>query len=396
MAEKITVPTLGESVTEATVSKWLKSQGEKVIADEPLVELETDKVNVEVPSPTSGVLGNIVVKEGETVNVGSLLGTVDNSTQEKEKNTNEISNYSPPKKEEKDKKPKIFNEEKIEKPKKNKPKKIEEPVLKLEDEEPLILEEVHEESAVQKVEKKISPAARKMAIESNVDLNKIEGSGKNGIVLKEDIMALMGSKPAPSERKINHGPEERVKMTRLRLTIAKRLKEAQENAAMLTTFNEVDMSEVISMRSAYKDEFQNKYGVKLQLDPTFQPHLNLYEGIVFQLIGDNGKNKSVIAKGGRYDELVRSFSPNEKIFNGIGFTISVDILRNLIKEEKTDKKRILLMFKDSYLLEKGMNEQKVQQRKGNIAVLHLNPCDDLAKANQIMKENNCSEILWVK
>ena len=85
MAEKITVPTLGESVTEATVSKWLKSQGEKVIADEPLVELETDKVNVEVPSPTSGVLGNIVVKEGETVNVGSLLGTVDNSSQEKKK-----------------------------------------------------------------------------------------------------------------------------------------------------------------------------------------------------------------------------------------------------------------------------------------------------------------------
>ena len=143
-------------------------------------------------------------------------------------------------------------------------------------------------------------------------------------------------------------------------------------------------------------KISNKYGVKLQLDPTFQPHLNLYEGIVFQLIGDNGKNKSVIAKGGRYDELVRSFSPNEKIFNGIGFTISIDILRNLIKEEKTDKKKILLMFKDSYLLEKGMNEQKVQQKKGNIAVLHLNPCDDLAKANQIMKENNCSEILWVK
>ena len=143
-------------------------------------------------------------------------------------------------------------------------------------------------------------------------------------------------------------------------------------------------------------KISNKYGVKLQLDPTFQPHLNLYEGIVFQLIGDNGKNKSVIAKGGRYDELVRSFSPNEKIFNGIGFTISVDILRNLIKEEKTDKKRILLMFKDSYLLEKGMNEQKVQQKKGNITVLHLNPCDDLVKANQIMKENNCSDILWVK
>jgi len=98
MAEKITVPTLGESVTEATVSKWLKSQGEKVLADEPLVELETDKVNVEVPSPISGVLGSISVKEGETVNVGSLLGTVDNSLISKEKNIKEVSNYSPPKK----------------------------------------------------------------------------------------------------------------------------------------------------------------------------------------------------------------------------------------------------------------------------------------------------------
>ena len=140
----------------------------------------------------------------------------------------------------------------------------------------------------------------------------------------------------------------------------------------------------------------NKYGVKLQLDPTFQPHLNLYEGIVFQLIGDSGKNKNVIAKGGRYDELVRFFSPNETILNGIGFTISIDVLRNLIKEEKPDKKKILLMFRNSYLLEKGMNKQKELQKKGTIAVLYLNPCDDLAKANQIMKENNCTEILWVK
>ena len=143
-------------------------------------------------------------------------------------------------------------------------------------------------------------------------------------------------------------------------------------------------------------KISNKYGVNLQLDPTFQPHLNLYEGIVFQLIGDDGKNKSVIAKGGRYDELVRFFSPNEKILNGIGFTISIDILRNLIREEKKDKKKMLLMFKDSYLLEKGMHEQKEQQKRGNIAVLHLNPCDDLSKANQIMKENNCTEIFWVK
>ena len=102
-----------------------------------------------------------------------------------------------------------------------------------------------------------------MASEAKIDIDKIKGSGKNGIILKEDIMSLMGSKPAPSERKIKNGPEERVKMTRLRLTIAKRLKEAQENAAMLTTFNEVDMSEVISMRKDYKDEFQKNYGVKL-------------------------------------------------------------------------------------------------------------------------------------
>ena len=263
MAEKITVPTLGESVTEATVSKWLKSQGEKVSADEPLVELETDKVNVEVPSPISGVLGNITVKEGETVNVGSLLGTVDSASGNKESSVNEVNNYSPPKKEKEKVQPKVFEEEKIIKPKKIIAKKVEEPILKLEEEEPLILEQVHEEKKAQKIEKQVSPAARKLANETKVDLNNVEGSGKNGVILKEDIMSLMGSKPAPSERKIKHGPEERVKMTRLRLTIAKRLKEAQENAAMLTTFNEVDMSEVMSMRSQYKEEFQKKYQVKL-------------------------------------------------------------------------------------------------------------------------------------
>ena len=136
-------------------------------------------------------------------------------------------------------------------------------MLKLEEEEPLILDQVHEEKVKQKKEKQISPAARKMAQEANLNINNIKGTGKNGLILKEDIMSLMGSKPAPSERKIKHGPEERVKMTRLRLTIAKRLKEAQENAAMLTTFNEIDMSEVMTMRSQYKEEFQKNYGVKL-------------------------------------------------------------------------------------------------------------------------------------
>ena len=263
MAEKITVPTLGESVTEATVSKWLKSKGDKVTVDEPLVELETDKVNIEVPSPSNGVLDNIAVKEGETVNVGSLLGIVGAASINKDKGDDEVNNYKPPIKEIKE--PKIFEDKISSKEKKIKQKKIkkEEPVLKLDDEEPLILEQIHEEKVKIKDETKVSPAARKMASEGNVDLTQIKGTGKNGVILKEDIMSLMGSKPAPAERKLKYGPEERVKMTRLRLTIAKRLKEAQENAAMLTTFNEVDMSEVINMRNQYKDEFQNKYGVKL-------------------------------------------------------------------------------------------------------------------------------------
>ncbi|MDC3233273.1 2-oxoglutarate dehydrogenase complex dihydrolipoyllysine-residue succinyltransferase [Pelagibacteraceae bacterium] len=263
MSDKIIVPTLGESITEATVSKWLKNQGEIVSADEPVVELETDKVNVEVPAPSNGVLENISVKEGETVNVGALLGVINGSTKNISDKVKEVKDYSPPKKQEQilkepEKHPQVFKDE--EKP------------LKLE-EEPLILNDLHEEKKdlgqekekVQKQEKTFtfSPAAKKMAAEAKIDLDKVKGSGKHGVILKEDIMSLMGSKPPPSERKIKHGPEERIKMTRLRLTIARRLKEAQENAAMLTTFNEVDMSEVISMRNQHKEDFQNKYGVKL-------------------------------------------------------------------------------------------------------------------------------------
>ncbi len=270
MSEKIIVPTLGESVTEATVSKWLKSQGEKVVVDEPIVELETDKVNVEVPAPSNGVLGTIQVQEGETVNVGSLLGIINNSINKEMKDLKEVKTYNPPKKQS-NKHPKLFDDKKDDI---KSIKKIEEQVLKLDNEktddsEPLILDELHEEKNFTKQplevlkENKVSPSARKLASEAKIDLENVKGSGKNGIILKEDVMALMGSKPAPSERKIKHGPEERVKMTRLRLTIAKRLKEAQENAAMLTTFNEVDMSEVISMRNEYKEEFQRNYGAKL-------------------------------------------------------------------------------------------------------------------------------------
>ena len=254
MSNKIVVPILGESVTEATVSKWLKAQGEKVTVDEPIVELETDKVNVEVPAPSNGVLESISVNEGETVNVGALLGVINDSINKNKEKIKEVKNYSPPMQKNLISKktsstPHIFE---------NKPEKIEE-----EAEQPLILNEVHEEKTKTNQSFTISPSARKMALEAKIDTNKIKGSGKNGVILKEDVMSLMGSKPSPSERKIKHGPEERIKMTRLRLTIAKRLKEAQENAAMLTTFNEVDMSEVISMRNQYKDEFQKKYEVKL-------------------------------------------------------------------------------------------------------------------------------------
>ena len=139
-----------------------------------------------------------------------------------------------------------------------------------------------------------------------------------------------------------------------------------------------------------------KYNIKIQLDPTYQPHLNLYAGIVFQLICDNNNIKTIIAKGGRYDELVRYFNPNEKIKNGIGFTISIDKLRDLIVEKSQPKKKVLLLFKDSYLLDKGINEQKAMQKKGIITILYLNPCNENSKANILMKEHNCTEIQWIK
>ena len=275
MSEKIIVPTLGESVTEATVAKWLKNKGDKVSSDEPLVELETDKVNVEVPSPSNGILDNISAKEGDTVNVGAMLGSISQikSASISSKSDSNEKKYAPPKLE------KIVTEKTIHKSKKIKkenkelakqtskeeiiPKVFNEEPLLLE-EEPLILNEVHDEvKETNSNELRVSPAARKIVSEKKIDIQTIKGSGKNGLVLKEDVMSLMGIKPAPSERRIAHGPEERIRMTRLRLTIAKRLKEAQENAAMLTTFNEVDMHEVIQMRNDYKEDFQKKYSVKL-------------------------------------------------------------------------------------------------------------------------------------
>ncbi len=138
------------------------------------------------------------------------------------------------------------------------------------------------------------------------------------------------------------------------------------------------------------------YSINIQLDPTYQPHLNLYAGIVFQLVCEKNNVKTIIAKGGRYDELVRYFNPNEKIINGIGFTISVDNLRTLIAIKSTKQKKILLLFKDNFLLEKGIKKQNELQKNGIITILYLNPCNENSKAYILMNEHNCTEIQWIK
>ena len=257
MSEKILVPVLGESITEATVSKWLKNEGEKVEADEPIVELETDKVNLEVPSPVSGVLDSINSKDGSVVEVGAVLGSVSesstntNETEEIKKieptiNENNVVKLEPQKELEEIEEPEIFDEKK--------------------EEEPLVLtNEVKEKKELNiKTDANImSPAVRKIINENKIDIKSVKGTGKDGRVLKGDLINLMGSNPPPSERKIKYGQEERIKMTRLRQTIAKRLKQAQENAALLTTFNEVDMTNVMDMRKENQEDFQSRYGVKL-------------------------------------------------------------------------------------------------------------------------------------
>jgi len=266
MSEKIVVPVLGESITEATVSKWLKNEGDTVDVDEPIVELETDKVNLEVPSPVSGVLSEINSKDGATVEVGALLGTVSTNGKEDLKK-NKINKIEPTSKEDKivnleisQQKPNVFDKEPRE------DFKNEEPLVLKDEEEPLVLtNEIKKEIVSDNKTKNqtLSPAVRKIINENEIDIQTIKGTGKDGRILKGDLIDLMGTKPQPSERKIKYGPEERIKMTRLRQTIAKRLKQAQENAALLTTFNEVDMSGIMEMRKENQDDFQGKYGIKL-------------------------------------------------------------------------------------------------------------------------------------
>jgi len=258
MSEKILVPALGESITEATVSKWLKNKGDNIEADESIVELETDKVSLEVPSPIKGVLEEIIVKSGETAEVGALLGSVrENGAQtaqpeEKEKSSekkeNNIVSLDIDKKKDL---PKIFDEEEN---------------VEKSDGEPLVLtKEVRKEKSIKLKSKNenLSPSVRKIVQENNINIEEVSGSGKKGRILKGDLINMMGQIPQPSERKIKYGHEERIKMTRLRQTIAKRLKQAQENAAILTTFNEVDMTNIIEMRKENQEDFQGRYGIKL-------------------------------------------------------------------------------------------------------------------------------------
>jgi 2-oxoglutarate dehydrogenase E2 component (dihydrolipoamide succinyltransferase) len=222
MADKIIVPTLGESIKEATVAKWLKKLGDSVGADEAIVSLETDKVSVDVTSPKSGVLKEILAEEGSTVQVGGLLGSV------------EVGAYVVP----------IKKEE----------KKISE-----------IKQDAKPAPKIETINKKneLSPAVKRIVEEKHIDPATVTGTGRDGRILKGDLVGLMGFSPSPNKRKIEVGEEERVKMTRLRSTIAKRLKDAQNNAAILTTFNEIDMSMIIQIRKDNKDEFEKRYGVKL-------------------------------------------------------------------------------------------------------------------------------------
>lgn len=251
MATEIRVPELGESITEATVGQWFKQAGEAVGADEPLVELETDKITVEVPAPAAGVLSDISVKEGETVEVGALLGSIAEGDGAGATVT-----------------PKAVE------------KKLATPAV-----EAVVEPAIAEAAAPKAAEIVLSPAVRKLVEENQLDPAGIAGTGKGGRILKGDVLAVIEAgavssqapasltiaapQPMPAARPHAPSPpgedvrEERVRMTRLRQTIARRLKDAQNTAALLTTFNEVDMSAVMALRKEYRDIFEQRHGVRL-------------------------------------------------------------------------------------------------------------------------------------
>ena len=235
MNTPVIVPTLGESVAEATVAKWLKKVGDSVTMDEVIVELETDKVSVEVTSPNSGYISEIKTDVGETVEVGSQLGSISKSQIKKSIKSNE----------------KNLVKEEIVKDRKVLSKNI----------NPVNTNVVELKTETKKED--LSPAVKRIVEEKKIDTSQIRGSGRGGRILKGDLINMMGERPSINERATSYGLEEKVKMTRLRATIARRLKEAQNNAAILTTFNEVDMSMIIQIRKDNKEDFLKMYGIKL-------------------------------------------------------------------------------------------------------------------------------------
>jgi 2-oxoglutarate dehydrogenase E2 component (dihydrolipoamide succinyltransferase) len=248
MAVEIIVPALGESVTEATIARWLKAAGEKVEADEPLVELETDKVTVEVPAPTAGVLSSLAVSEGDNVEVGALLGSIDPNG--KAATAKPIASAP-----EEVKKPDLVPANSVEAPVNvEAPLAESSPVLSI------------SPASLSASAAPMPPAVKKLVMEHGLDPSQIPASGRGGRLTKSDVLEYMrsGGKDVfavaelPADRS-----EERVKMSRLRRRIAERLKEAQNTAAMLTTFNEVDMTEILAVRAEFKDQFEKRHGVRL-------------------------------------------------------------------------------------------------------------------------------------
>ncbi|KQZ63684.1 dihydrolipoamide succinyltransferase [Sphingopyxis sp. Root1497] len=244
MSTEVKVPTLGESVTEATVGEWLKQPGDAVALDEPIASLETDKVAVEVPSPVAGVMGQQVVAAGDTVAVGAVIATIEAGSGKAAAPAAPASAPAPA------------------------------PAAKAEAAVPAPAATASEETGDGVTT--LSPAVRRLVLEHGVDPSKIKGSGKDGRLTKEDVLAAANNAPevpaaaapapvaaAPAASGAPGRREERVKMTRMRQTIAKRLKSAQETAAMLTTFNDVDMSAVMATRDKYRESFEKKHGVRL-------------------------------------------------------------------------------------------------------------------------------------
>ena len=250
MATEIKVPSLGESVVEATVAKWYKNQGDHVAVDEPLVELETDKVTLEVPSPCGGQLKIISAKEGETVEVGALLGQITEGEED-----NKVGEKA------------IESENKIPE---NKPQEIQQTEIQDNNSETDKVD-VDNKKIVTNIEK-LSPAVRKIVDEQKIDLSNIEPKRSDGRITKGDLINNVNTSETQTENNepilsnadlSNTELRKEVPMSRLRQTIAKRLKDAQNNAAILTTFNEVDMFQLIETRNEYKESFESKYGVKL-------------------------------------------------------------------------------------------------------------------------------------